>query len=56
MDAPCVRQFGVHALVSIATATFYVTGLRSSIPGAIHMGGCQDYSPFLGTLNIRCAL
>ena len=20
----------------------------------IHMGGCQKYGPFLGTLNIRC--
>ena len=19
-----------------------------------HMGGCQNYDPFLGTLNIRC--
>ena len=19
-----------------------------------HMGGCQNYGPFLGTLNIRC--
>ena len=22
----------------------------------IHMGGCQNYGPFLGTLNIRCRI
>ena len=23
-------------------------------PTHLHMGGCQNYGPFLGTLNIRC--
>ena len=23
---------------------------------AKHMGGCQNYGPFLGTLNIRCRI
>ena len=23
---------------------------------AIHMGGCPNYGPFLGTLNIRCRI
>ena len=22
----------------------------------IHLGGCQNYGPFLGTLNIRCCI
>ena len=22
----------------------------------IHMGGCQNYGPFLGTLNVRCRI
>ena len=22
----------------------------------LHMGGCQNYGPFLGTLNIRCRI
>ena len=22
----------------------------------IHLGGCQNYGPFLGTLNIRCRI
>ena len=22
----------------------------------MHMGGCQNYGPFLGTLNIRCRI
>ena len=24
--------------------------------GKTHMGGCQNYGPFLGTLNIRCRI
>ena len=26
-----------------------------AIPGT-HMRGCQNYDPFLGTLNIRCRI
>ena len=25
-------------------------------PSMKHMGGCQNYGPFLGTLNIRCRI
>ena len=24
--------------------------------GGVHMGGCQNYGPSLGTLNIRCRI
>ena len=30
-------------------------GSRAQASG-LHMGSCQDYGPFLGTLNIRCRI
>ena len=27
---------------------------RVQVPTGYNMGGCQNYGPFLGTLNIRC--
>ena len=29
-------------------------GWFGGVSSALHMGGCQNYGPFLGTLNIRC--
>ena len=29
---------------------------RSGFLAVAHMGGCQTYGPFLGTLNIRCRI
>ena len=26
------------------------------LEGPFYMGGCQNYDPFLGTLNIRCRI
>ena len=26
------------------------------LSGTLHMGSCQNYGPFLGTLNIRCRI
>ena len=35
-------------------------GMETTIMGYIgiigYMGGCQNYCPFLGTLNIRCRI
>ena len=30
--------------------------LQAPRAGGNHMGGCQNYGPFLGTLNIRCCI
>ena len=32
----------------------YIEGQRTPKYQTIHMGGCQNYGPSLGTLNIRC--
>ena len=29
---------------------------RPTVSGIVHMGGCQNYGPFWGTLNIRCRI
>ena len=29
---------------------------QPALPLSLHMGGCQNYGPFLGTLNIRCRI
>ena len=31
-------------------------GLGAGRTAQNHMGGCQNYGPFLGTLNLRCRI
>ena len=30
--------------------------LEVTLRGSVHVGGCQNYDPFLGTLNSRCRI
>ena len=45
----------VLGLRSVQAFRLRVQGLRDTTHiHAHHIGGCQNYGPFLGTLNIRC--
>ena len=41
------------ALMRSASASSTVLSVRLAFK---HVGGCQNYDPFLGTLNIRCRI
>ena len=40
----------------IATLSPKSQSPKTCIPHLLHMGGCQNYGPFLGTLNNRCRI